>query len=137
MLTFVWQIAGSCIPAWTLVAICCYLTMFIIDLVNHSVANSEINTIRDLYMEAKTEVRLAIPQSRTPEVRALLTDHDRILSSFLSSDRYRARILGFAVDVGVARTVLVTLFTVAVGLWSVLRSSGIYLTPELACSLGR
>ncbi|KAI9028725.1 hypothetical protein DFJ74DRAFT_765633 [Hyaloraphidium curvatum] len=29
--------------------------------------------------------------------------------------------------------VAIAAFTVAVGLWSVFRSSGVYLTPELAC----
>jgi len=59
----------------------------VVDLKNHSVANSEINSIRELYMDAQTELRLAVPQARTAEVRALILDHDRILESFLNSDR--------------------------------------------------
>ncbi|KAI8999877.1 hypothetical protein DFJ74DRAFT_336131 [Hyaloraphidium curvatum] len=44
-----------------------------------------------------------------------------------------ARYMGFAVDRAVARNVASTLFAMAVGLWSVLRGSGVSVGLEMAC----
>lgn len=73
---------------------------------------------------------LTAKQSRAVE---MLDRHDRVLSSFLEADRYRARFLGFPIDVGVLRTLIVTLFTLAVGLWSVLKGSGLVFTFDNFC----
>jgi hypothetical protein len=83
--------------------------------------------IREMLVDAR---RLG---SKRPELVPELEEHDRVLGSYLESDRFRARFLGFVVDYGVGRTLVVTIFTISVGLWSVLRGLGVTLSPGAIC----
>jgi len=63
-----------------------------------------------------------------------LRHHDLLLSSYLEADHLKAKFLGYAVDYGVVRSLLATLFTIAVGLYSVLRAMGLTLAVETICT---
>jgi hypothetical protein len=59
--------------------------------------------------------------------------HDLLLSSYLEADHLKAKFLGYAVDFGVIRSALATLLTIAIGLYSVLRAVGVFVTVESVC----
>jgi hypothetical protein len=63
----------------------------------------------------------------TPErqhVVAQLATHSTLLATFEKADRLRARFLGFPVTWSFVKTHFVTIFTLGVGLWSVLKGTG-------------
>ncbi|KAI9003850.1 hypothetical protein DFJ74DRAFT_693880 [Hyaloraphidium curvatum] len=114
----------------------------LIDLVNHAASNAGISSIRDLYRTARLEIRVslsdpAVANATSPDRKAAartLHAAEAVLASFCDVDAYRARFMGYPVGFGVVRTVLVTLFTVGIGLWSVLRGAGTYVTLQQACT---
>jgi hypothetical protein len=107
------QIIGSCIP-WFFITYPCYvLNLFIIDLINFAASNSAIGSIRDLYLEARREIRITLsdPALGMPEklsegqkaAVAALRAHDSVLSAIKDVDRYRAKFLGYPIHFGVMR----------------------------------
>ncbi|KAI9034287.1 hypothetical protein DFJ74DRAFT_648784 [Hyaloraphidium curvatum] len=128
-------IAGMCVTGWFLGITCFAILILTIDVVNIAVSNSQITVITDLYLSARKELRTMALRS-DPSRRVALQmarRHDLALESFLSVERFRGKLLGFAVDAMVARNVLITVFTLLVGLWSIFRISGIYVTMESIC----
>ncbi len=57
------------------------------------------------------------------------------MESFGGVERFRGKLLGFTVDPMVARNVLLTVFTLFVGFWSIFRISGITVTAESVCPI--
>ncbi|KAI9021146.1 hypothetical protein DFJ74DRAFT_115656 [Hyaloraphidium curvatum] len=126
---------GGCLPALYL-AFLVYIGIAVFaDGANVAAANSHIETVMDAYRAARLALRqLAALPNVTPEAAARISRHDQVIGSFLDADRWKARMLGFAVTPGSVRRMVVTLITVCVALWGVLRSSGVVFTLDMACS---
>ncbi|KAI9022083.1 hypothetical protein DFJ74DRAFT_706977 [Hyaloraphidium curvatum] len=124
---------GSCIPAYSVVLLVLLLVVTITDLTHVALSNEQIEKITELYRQAQTGIRdklvrarrLPPDPARAPLLEAL-REHDRLLESFREVAGFRGRFLGFVVDFGVLRTFLVTVFTLLVGLWSILRGSIVF-----------
>ncbi|KAI9011609.1 hypothetical protein DFJ74DRAFT_710522 [Hyaloraphidium curvatum] len=127
--------SGSCIPAFYLSVMFYALNLLVIDLANASAANAQITVVTDLLREARREVRLLLlrASSAPNPACAALEANAAVLSSFLEGEACKVRFLGFKVDYAATRTVLVTVLTIAVGLWSVLRPSGVRVVMDFAC----
>ncbi|KAI9003052.1 hypothetical protein DFJ74DRAFT_443633 [Hyaloraphidium curvatum] len=132
--------AGSCIPLYTVLTLCYVLFLLLTHLVDESVGNSQISDVRNLYHDARREIRaLAVRGESGPRspstigVLARLRSHDALLASFLEVERCRTRLAGFVIDYTFARNFVVTLVTVAFGLWTILRYAGLHMTAESVC----
>jgi hypothetical protein len=130
----------GCLPGYILFIIIYILFLLLVDLLNLSASNAGISGVRDASFDAQREIREMLVDARRcgsprSELVTELEEHDRVLGSYLEADRFRARFLGFIVDYGVARTLVVTIFTVSVGLWSVLRGLGVTFTMSSFCFL--
>ncbi|KAI9027002.1 hypothetical protein DFJ74DRAFT_662764 [Hyaloraphidium curvatum] len=130
------MIVGSCIPAVYIIFFCyTLLTTALFDLLSLAASNAQVISIRDLYLEAQREIR-ELPVIPNSELAADIRRHDAVLSSYAEVARFRGRFMGFAVDYGVVRTVLVTVVTLVVGLWSIFRGLGIAISIDFACHSG-
>ncbi|KAI9008659.1 hypothetical protein DFJ74DRAFT_711753 [Hyaloraphidium curvatum] len=130
-------IGSSCIPAYNLGGLLLTITVvFVNDLVILAAANTSPDRIAALYCTAAQSLRTigmsAVADGR-PEVAAAAQWHDRILTGFADVDPYRARAFGIPVTFDLIRTMVATLFTLGVGLWSVLRGAGVGVTIDLVC----
>ncbi|KAI9019944.1 hypothetical protein DFJ74DRAFT_142515 [Hyaloraphidium curvatum] len=131
--------AGSCIPVFVVLSFVYLINVSTTDLTHVALSNEQIELITELYRQAQTAIRdmlvRAAPLPPDPD-RAHLLDalakHDRLLASFREVSGFRGRFLGFVVDFGVLRTFLVTVFTLLVGLWSILRGS-VFFTLDSIC----
>ncbi|KAI9030226.1 hypothetical protein DFJ74DRAFT_702554 [Hyaloraphidium curvatum] len=126
--------AGSCVPLWTVFMFLYILCGVITDLVHLSLSNQQIDTIAGLYREAQAEIRemLAVAPRCPADVRHELNGHDALLGSFLGVEGFRARFLGFVVTFGVLRTLLITIFTLGIGLSSLLRGT-VFIAVDSVC----
>ncbi|KAI9007741.1 hypothetical protein DFJ74DRAFT_688960 [Hyaloraphidium curvatum] len=124
---------GSCILQWQLWLIGWQLFTLCLDLAVLAVQNSEVIEVMSVVSDARRELlELA---SADPAARATGAErHAAVLGSYLGqADAFRARFLGFAIGFEMMRTLVGTFLTVAIGLWSVLRGLGVFLTLESAC----
>ncbi|KAI9014293.1 hypothetical protein DFJ74DRAFT_771296 [Hyaloraphidium curvatum] len=118
------------------------LLYFFLDMSILASANACISSVLDLYREARTAIRDIVlravathPAPLDANIRHaldLLDRHDWLLSSLAEAGADRARLLGVPIDYAVLRTLALTLFTLGVGLWSVLRG-GVGFTFDNFC----
>ncbi|KAI9002171.1 hypothetical protein DFJ74DRAFT_696950 [Hyaloraphidium curvatum] len=133
--------ACSCLPACFLLYLVYTLAMNLIDLVNVSAANAQISDVRSLYADVSSELRelrriaYTAPSRPDPDVIAALEADAEVLGSYLDVDRYRLKFLGFVMTYGVVRTLFATLLTLGIGLWSILRGLGVFVTMETICPI--
>ncbi|KAI9013551.1 hypothetical protein DFJ74DRAFT_710007 [Hyaloraphidium curvatum] len=138
---------GNCVVGFTLFALLYAAVYTAIDMANYVVSNSQVGNILSLHSQAESLLRdlasrsasadptgdspSAVPRARA---RELARDHAGILAAHArGAGGFLAKFAGAVVDAGVARTALVTVFTIAAGLWSVLRGSGVRLTMNTTC----
>ncbi|KAI9011564.1 hypothetical protein DFJ74DRAFT_683970 [Hyaloraphidium curvatum] len=131
-------ISGSCIPAWPFFTFAYGLLLVFTDLVNHASSNSQVSAASSLLRQAAKEstrllARASAQGLAASPAAAALARHAELLSAYAAADGCKARFAGFVVTYGTARTFAVTLFTLGVGLWSVLRGAGVYVVPDIAC----
>ncbi|KAI9030489.1 hypothetical protein DFJ74DRAFT_656808 [Hyaloraphidium curvatum] len=129
--------SGLCIPAWTLVMSAYGLLMLLIELRGVATWNSQIDSVAVEYASAAREIRemLASP-ALLPGIEARkASEHAAVLEGYVSSEGRdaHARFMGFVVDFGSIRVLVVTVATVTFGLWGVLRSLGVGVTMNSAC----
>ncbi|KAI9023193.1 hypothetical protein DFJ74DRAFT_668086 [Hyaloraphidium curvatum] len=133
--------ACSCLPA-AYIVYCAYILFYILmDLVHVAAANAQVGSVMELYREASREIRemrraslFSDPTPAGVALRERMDSDGEILRSYLDDeDRYPARFLGVVVSYGVIRTIVVTLVTVLVALWSILRGLGVFFTMESVC----
>jgi len=62
-----------------------------------------------------------------------MASHKDLLLSFADTSAYKARLFGRQVSMSFVRTLVVTVFTVCLGLFTILRGSNIFLTMESVC----
>ncbi|KAI9034687.1 hypothetical protein DFJ74DRAFT_26416 [Hyaloraphidium curvatum] len=128
---------GSCITMWTLGALGISLAYQAFELASFAVSNAQVDAVGLLYAQARDELGLLLARSprAAPGIREDLGYHEKVLAVQAEVGRYKARFLGFAVGYSVLRTLLATLFTLGVGLWSILRSAGVFATVETFCPI--
>ncbi|KAI9005703.1 hypothetical protein DFJ74DRAFT_691778 [Hyaloraphidium curvatum] len=125
--------ACACVPGL-------YLTYFaysffgqmLFDLLALAASNAQVTSIRNLYLEAQREI-MELPIPTEQGSAADLRRHEAILGSYADLDRFKGRFIGFVVDYNACRTILVTLVTLIVGVWSILRGLGVTATMDFAC----
>jgi hypothetical protein len=110
------------------------IVYFTLEFVAFSLSNAQVEAIGALYMEARDELLVLLSR-----VDASMQNHFssqvELLSSLANCDRYKARFLGFPITFGVMRTLAATGVTLGIGLWSILRSAGIFVTIESYCPM--
>ncbi|KAI9021361.1 kinase-like domain-containing protein [Hyaloraphidium curvatum] len=126
---------GSCIPAWLLFCLSIVLVYMLINAINLASRNNLISVVASAYHDARRDLRTACLKLGPTPLAAALEQHDRVIGSFLEVSRYSAKILGFTVTYGGVRTMVVTMVTLSVALWSVFRSLGVFFTMESFCPL--
>lgn len=132
---------GSCVTAGTLGLLAMGFYALLLELVNTSVVNSGTDEISALWISTSRSLkRLLLEVERDPvlqatNIKAQIASHDAFLLSFADTSPYKARIFGVQVTMGLVRTLVVTAFTVGLGLWSILRGSGVYVTMESVCPM--
>ncbi|KAI9004941.1 hypothetical protein DFJ74DRAFT_400496 [Hyaloraphidium curvatum] len=130
-------IGSSCIPA-NLLAGVLYLVLFLLvfELSVLAAANTSPDRIAALYRSASHSLR-SIGASASARGRTDLATsaawHEPILAGFADVDLYRVRAFGVPITYDLVRTIVATLFTLVVGLWSVLRGAGVGVTIEMVC----
>ncbi|KAI9020383.1 hypothetical protein DFJ74DRAFT_672988 [Hyaloraphidium curvatum] len=131
--------AGGCVVGWVPVSLLILLNFLVVDMVVLGYANEQISTVTNLYRAAIQDTRELLataesgPSPAPAAVSAALRNHSAVLESYLAADRHRARVFGIAVGHNVTRGVLVTAFTAALGLWTLLRGAGVFFTMDIAC----
>ncbi|KAI9022435.1 hypothetical protein DFJ74DRAFT_721600 [Hyaloraphidium curvatum] len=132
--------AGSCVAAWQLAFLLFVLLFFFAEMAYVAEANRQLDGVVALYRAAQLSIRdLAALAGRRPAAQPTkdmleqLSRHDALLSSFVEVRSLRARVAGFPVSYPLLRTLAATLFTVGVGIWSVLRGAGVALTVQTVC----
>lgn len=131
------MLAGSCVPVYPLFELLYALIALHLDLLELATSNAEITICTSLYFQALftlRSLRADYYQPRDSLIRDYLADHEAVLLSLTEAERYRAKFLGFQVGFSTVRTLAVTVFTIGVGLFGVLRGTGIYVTLDVACS---
>ncbi|KAI9019662.1 hypothetical protein DFJ74DRAFT_707732 [Hyaloraphidium curvatum] len=132
---------GNCVPAYVL-GIFAYLGVGAAsDMVNVAVANQHISGVTELYRTARRSLRELSakarrrfpPTSRLEACLALIEADDRVLKSYMDVDQWKGRVLGFVVTFATLRSMAVTMLTVGVALWSILRGGGTFVTLDFAC----
>jgi hypothetical protein len=133
---------GSCCPAWNVMRIVLSLVYSSLSLSSLPVSNSQISTVVSLYGDAERALDALIASaSRLPQTCARrdvinsLSAHATVLLSLEKTDRLRARFLGVPVTWGLVKTLFVTLFTLGVGLWSILKGVGVFFTMQTVCPI--
>jgi hypothetical protein len=103
-----------------------------------AIGNSQVDSIRLLYLEARNEVLHQMAQQRKyidPDIVHYLRCQTELVTILSDGEPYKARYLGFVVTFGVIRTLAATMLTLAVALWSVARGIGIFVTIESFCPI--
>ncbi|KAI9026014.1 Alpha/Beta hydrolase protein [Hyaloraphidium curvatum] len=134
-------VAGSCVTFNTLATLV-LLTEVFTHLVVVAVANREVTELSALVRRARSRIRTAArrigvaptddPASRAAVLSAL-EGHKEELSTMLEADEHRATFFGFPITGATVRGTLLTFLTLLVGLYSVLRAGGTFVTMDIVC----
>jgi len=111
-------------------------------LVSLPAANGQISAITVLYRDASRSLQSLLAEAsrlpQTPErnhVEKEIERHISLLETFQKADNLRAKFLGWAVTWGTVKTFVVTLTTIVIGLWSLLRGAGVTFTAQSFCTI--
>lgn len=140
-------VGGSCVSGFSIFLLTLLLGLLLINLINLAVANEQIKVVAELFSIARdgvqkmllhAEIEVADPaavgdKSGKRGVVSVLLRQEAILASYSNVDRFRGKMLGFAVDAGFAKATILTLITLGFGLWTLLRGSGVFLTLDTIC----
>ncbi|KAI9034283.1 hypothetical protein DFJ74DRAFT_700676 [Hyaloraphidium curvatum] len=124
---------GRCLPVWLLIFLPTQVLYFTVNAVHVASRNALLDTVAGVYRDAQRELRMLAVAAGPGPLADAIGLHDAAIASFLEASRYRAKMFGFTVGYGTVRTFLVTLVTVAVALWGVLRGFGVFVTVESFC----
>jgi hypothetical protein len=134
------QAVGQCCPLWAINSVALTIFFSAAGLVALPVQNSQIGTICALYGDAERALDSLIAEAgRLPQTNErrdvinMLTGYATLLHTFKDADRLRASMLGVPVTWGLIKTLFITFFTLAVGLWSILRGLGVSATMQSVC----
>jgi hypothetical protein len=111
-------------------------------LISLPAANRQITTLTALYGDAQRSLESLLAEAsrlpRSPDrqgVKDEIASHVSLLATFQKSDHLRAMFWGWYVTYSTIKTLFVTLFTLGVGFWIVLRGVGITYTSQSVCPL--
>ncbi|KAI9022625.1 hypothetical protein DFJ74DRAFT_706597 [Hyaloraphidium curvatum] len=127
---------GSCLPMWLIGYPIFGFGELLAALLNFTASNAQVYKVTRLF--ALAEKQLADLAARAdPSHPALPTLRARLRQLRLCADGapYTARVAGIDVGPGFVRALLVTLFTVCVGLFTLLKGAGVRFTIESFCPL--
>ncbi|KAI9015969.1 hypothetical protein DFJ74DRAFT_249495 [Hyaloraphidium curvatum] len=134
---------GNCIPICLVLLFVFYAVAYSFHLADLAVRNGMISAVTDVYRSARREIHELLVDSATlarnagrVQLEHALLMHSELLASFCEADRMQGKILGIRVDQSTPRRALATLITLCVGLWTILRSSGTFLTTDNVCPGG-
>lgn len=135
------QAVGSCVTFWSVNYILASIVFYSLSFISVPIANSQISTITALYGDAErallsilAEASLRLPFTfERQRVHDRLMAHALMLQTFKEANGVRAKVLGIPVTWGLVKTFFVTLFTLGVGLWSVLKGAGLTFTLQSVC----
>ncbi|KAI9004362.1 hypothetical protein DFJ74DRAFT_774304 [Hyaloraphidium curvatum] len=126
----IFAVGSYCIPFHAIMMILFLLWGALSDLTVMAASNAEITAVCAAYHRARIELRrLAVRAAESPDAERLrpvaeaLSKHDALLSAYMDGDRYKAKYAGFTADYSTVRTVAATLFTVAIGTFTLLSST--------------
>ncbi|KAI9028402.1 hypothetical protein DFJ74DRAFT_658799, partial [Hyaloraphidium curvatum] len=132
--------AGSCVTFNTLATLFLLVDVFS-HLVMVAIANREVTELSWGVRRARARIRTASRRigvaSFDPAARAAvlsaLEGHEKELSTMLEADEHRATFFGFPITGATVRGTLLTFLTLLVGLYSVLRAGGTFVTMDIVC----
>jgi hypothetical protein len=104
-----------------------------VDFITFAISNSNVDAIALLYTQARNELLVLLEQGGNAEARQDLRYSADVLASFSDIEHYKARFMGFMITFDILRTLLAPLFTLGVGLWSIMRNLWIFATVETYC----
>ncbi|KAI9003009.1 hypothetical protein DFJ74DRAFT_442925 [Hyaloraphidium curvatum] len=132
---------GSCIPGWILSYFVWVPLFVVLGLFEIPSINGQMDAITELYRGAHLSLVSLLSESAglpaTPE-REAARDRLRARAALLhaltgSAEHHRIKFAGLPVTYGLAKTIAVTLLTLVVGCWSILRGFGVYVTLQTYC----
>lgn len=129
------QFAASCITSGALSNLLMVSSQVLVFFTAYAIANQEPAEIAALYCSARSSpyaIAANCPASRS-DVLSVIRTHADILGTFTELNGTRAKFLGFEITFSSLRGLLLTLITIGVGLWSVLRNAGVAVTIEQVC----
>ncbi|KAI9030498.1 hypothetical protein DFJ74DRAFT_702791 [Hyaloraphidium curvatum] len=134
--------AGGCVTMWTIMQLVVTLYVIVVGVAELPAINSQIDALSKMYLDAVFAIRgmlmdaASLPRDprRDAAVRELEA-HAGFLATFGSVESLRATFVGIPVTWGLAKTLLVTIITLGVALWSVLRGVGVVFTLQSVCPL--
>ncbi|KAI9031120.1 hypothetical protein DFJ74DRAFT_654687 [Hyaloraphidium curvatum] len=103
--------------------------IFVADLFFVAASNAEIAALSALFRQASIEVREASLRSGAGTAREV----EGLLLAYADGRQYQSRFVGYVVSADVARTAVVTFVTVAVAAYTILRGTGLYVSPGNVC----
>ncbi|KAI9010573.1 hypothetical protein DFJ74DRAFT_312996 [Hyaloraphidium curvatum] len=124
---------GGCIAAWIPLLFGVYSMWLITAMLLVSAGNAQISDVAKLYAEARMALRRMIVSGRYRASESELQKHEAQLALFGELDHVRGRWMGFTVDYGTTRALAIAAFTVALGLWTLLRGAGISFVMDNVC----
>ncbi|KAI9029235.1 hypothetical protein DFJ74DRAFT_478730 [Hyaloraphidium curvatum] len=133
--------AGTCVTAWSILSFLTVIYTLASDIASLPALNSQIDALARLYSDARVSIRAMLAEAaHLPEgnpVRSAaareLKAHAELLAVFGDVEGLRATFVGIPITWGLAKTLAVTMITLAVALWSVLRGIGVVFTMQSVC----
>ncbi|KAI9010550.1 hypothetical protein DFJ74DRAFT_312514 [Hyaloraphidium curvatum] len=128
---------GSCFPAFYLGNLVVTMWVLGVQAVGNAYKNLQPERVAAQYRSAAQSLSYLaakVPPDR-PRLLAAVKAHRDLLLSFVDLSAFKSGFFGVPVTFGTVRGVVVAGFTVAAGLWTILRATGVYVTLDLACRL--
>ncbi|KAI9016838.1 hypothetical protein DFJ74DRAFT_770412 [Hyaloraphidium curvatum] len=129
---------GRCIPGFVVGILLYQLSTFVFAVGSASGANASISDARHLYLAAQYRLRTFLarhgpfPSAAADSLRA----HDALLAACIAqADASGMKLFGATVGPSAVRVTVVTLFTILLGLWTIIRGLGGTLTLESMCPI--
>ncbi|KAI9016806.1 hypothetical protein DFJ74DRAFT_247055 [Hyaloraphidium curvatum] len=127
---------GRCIPGAVLGPFLFHVATFIFAVGSASSANASVSDARHLYLAAQYRLRTLLarhgpfPSAAADSLRA----HDALVGACIAqADASGMKLFGVTVGPSAVRVTVVTLFTILLGLWNIIRGLGGFLTIETMC----
>ncbi|KAI9022614.1 hypothetical protein DFJ74DRAFT_706586 [Hyaloraphidium curvatum] len=138
---------AGCVAAWQLSWLAFWFVFVLVEMLTLAESNAQITGVTDIYHRARNELMqlgievasgsgaeaACLAPDRTQALLATITWHATVLDGFQDVGRLKATFLGVAIDYSVIRTAVATVFTLAVGLWGILRGVGISVVFQTFC----
>ncbi|KAI9026799.1 hypothetical protein DFJ74DRAFT_661889 [Hyaloraphidium curvatum] len=126
---------SGCIPAWVILNIVALALHIFGDLVLLATSNEGPERAGKLYKQAQelAQEMAGVARCRGLDVAGELRDFAAIAGLYTDVQATRARLWGFPIHWAFLRTLTATLFTLGVGMFTLIRSAGVTFTMETYC----